>query len=254
LKITFLGTGTSQGIPLIGCPCYVCKSLDYRDKRLRASILVEIENASVVVDSGPDFRQQMLRAGTKKMDALLITHEHKDHVAGLDDVRAFNYLQEKSMPIFAMQRVLDHIKIEFAYAFAEKRYPGVPQLDLFPILGNQQIQIGDLEINTIPVMHAKLPILGFRFGDFSYVTDANHLSTEAFDQISGSKILVLNALQKQPHISHFTLEQAIEVGIQTGVPQIYFTHMSHKLGRHKDVERELPNGFRLAFDGLEIIL
>jgi len=239
---------------MIGCTCDTCKSMDYRDKRLRTSVLVETENTTVVVDSGPDFRQQMLRTGTKKLDALLVTHEHKDHVAGLDDLRAFNYLQEKSMPIFALPRVLDHIKVEFAYAFAEKRYPGVPQLDLFPIAENQKFTVGDLEIETIPVMHARLPILGFRFGDFTYITDANFLSSGAFEQIKGSKVLILNALQKEPHISHFTLEQAIETAQQSGVPQVYFTHISHKMGRERDVEKELPQGIQFAYDGLEIVL
>jgi len=252
LKITFLGTGTSQGIPMIGCTCEACKSMDFRDKRLRTSILVETATTTVIVDSGPDFRQQMLRKGTKKMDALLVTHEHKDHVAGLDDMRAFNYLQEKSMPIFGLQRVLDHIKVEFAYAFSEKRYPGVPQLDLFPITENQILNIGDLRIETIPVMHARLPVLGFRFGDFTYITDANYLSPSAIGQIRGSKIMVLNALQKEPHISHFTLEQAILMAKEIGVPEVYFIHMSHKLGRQKDVEKDLPKGFHFAFDGLEI--
>jgi phosphoribosyl 1,2-cyclic phosphate phosphodiesterase len=239
---------------MIGCQCGACKSLDYRDKRFRASILIETKTTTIAVDAGPDFRQQMLRAGTKKMDALLVTHEHKDHVAGLDDLRAFNYIQEKSMPIFSLQRVLDHIKVEFAYAFAEKRYPGVPQLDLFPIIENQKFEIGDIEIETIPVMHAKLPILGFRFGDFTYITDANFLSESAINQIKGSKVLVLNALQKEPHISHFTLDQAVEMAIKIGVPKVYFTHMSHKLGPQKEVEKELPNGIHFSYDGLEVNL
>ena len=237
---------------MIGCLCETCKSMDYRDKRLRASILVETESTAVVVDCGPDFRQQMLRAGTKKLDALLVTHEHKDHLAGLDDLRAFNYLQEKPMPIFALPRVLDQIKIEFAYAFAEKRYPGVPKLDLYPLHQNEKFTVGDLEIETIPVMHARLPILGFRFGNFTYITDANFLSPEAYAQIKGSKVLVLNALQREPHISHYTFEQAIEAAQVSGVPEVYFTHMGHKMGRQKDREKELPNGFHFGYDGLEI--
>jgi len=228
--------------------------MDYRDKRLRTSILVETNDTTIVVDSGPDFRQQMLRAGTKKLDALFVTHEHKDHLAGLDDLRAFNYLQDKSMPIFALPRVLEHIKVEFAYAFANKRYPGVPQLDLFPIAENEKHIIGGIAIETLPVMHARLPILGFRFGDFTYITDANFLSPVAFEKIRGSKVLVLNALQKELHISHFTLEQALEAAKVSGVPEVYFTHMSHRMGRHNEVEKELPNGIRFAYDGLEITI
>lgn len=254
MKITFLGTGTSQGVPMIGCQCEACKSMDFRDKRLRTSVLVETGNTTVVVDSGPDFRQQMLSACTKKMDALVVTHEHKDHIAGLDDLRAFNYLQQKSMPIFALPRVLEHIKVEFAYAFAEKRYLGVPQLDLFPIAENEKFMVGDLEIETIPVMHARLPILGFRFGAFTYITDANFLSPAAFEQIKGSKVMVLNALQKEPHISHFTLDEAIEVAQLSGVPNVYFTHISHKMGKQKDVEKLLPAGVHFAYDGLQLTI
>jgi phosphoribosyl 1,2-cyclic phosphate phosphodiesterase len=227
--------------------------MDYRDKRLRTSILVEEGETTLAVDAGPDFRQQMLRAGVKKLDALLITHEHKDHLAGLDDVRAFNYLQNKHMPIFAMPRVLDHIKVEFAYAFAEKKYPGVPQMELFPING-EAFHFGNIQVQAIPVMHARLPILGFRFGNFTYITDANFLSEEAKSIIQGSEILVLNALQKEAHISHFTLDEAVEMAISLKIPKVYFTHMSHKLGRHKEIDAILPKGIQLAWDGLEVVL
>jgi phosphoribosyl 1,2-cyclic phosphate phosphodiesterase len=253
LKITFLGTGTSQGIPLIGCPCPVCQSLDYRDKRLRTSLLIEDGETTLVIDAGPDFRQQMLRAKVKKLDALLLTHEHKDHLAGLDDVRAFNFLQRKHMPIYGLPRVLDRIRVEYAYAFAEKKYPGVPQLDLLPV-DETELQFGDICIKPFQVMHARLPVLGFRFGSFTYITDANHIGPEAREIIRGSEILVLNALQKEPHISHFTLEEAIRVARELEVPRVYFTHMSHKLGRHRDIEKELPDGIQLAWDGLEIVI
>ncbi len=253
MKITFLGTGTSQGIPLIGCPCPVCQSLDYRDKRLRTSLLIEDGETTLVIDAGPDFRQQMLRAKVKKLDALLLTHEHKDHLAGLDDVRAFNFLQRKHMPIYGLPRVLDRIRVEYAYAFAEKKYPGVPQLDLLPV-DETELQFGDICIKPFQVMHARLPVLGFRFGSFTYITDANHIGPEAREIIRGSEILVLNALQKEPHISHFTLEEAIRVARELEVPRVYFTHMSHKLGRHRDIEKELPDGIQLAWDGLEIVI
>ena len=236
---------------MVGCPCAVCSSLDYKDKRLRTSILVEQDGYRIGVDAGPDFRQQMLRERVESLDALLVTHEHRDHLAGLDDVRAFNYLQNKAMPIFGLPRVLDHIRREFAYAFGESKYPGVPKMDLIEV-GKEPFQLGTVAITPIPVMHYKLPVLGFRFGDFSYVTDSNYLSPEAMQIIAGSKVLVLNALQKEPHISHYTLDEAVEVALQSGVAQVYFIHMSHKLGKHKEVNPSLPPGISLAWDGLEV--
>mgnify|MGYP000957751935 FL=1 len=213
--------------------------------------MVEDGPHTFVVDAGPDFRLQMLRNNVRKLDGLLITHEHKDHVAGLDDVRAFNYIQNKSMPVFGLPRVLDHIRIEFAYAFAEKKYPGVPQIELIDI-GHDPFSSQGFNIIPIPVMHAKLPILGFRFGDFAYITDCNYLSPESMELIRGSKVLVLNALQKTHHISHYTLEEAIAVANVLEVPQVYFTHISHRMGLHKEVEKELPSHIRLANDGLII--
>jgi len=251
VNVTFLGTGTSQGVPMIACSCAVCTSLDFRDKRSRTSILVEINGVHLVVDSGPDFRQQILGNRINRMDALLVTHEHKDHIAGLDDVRGFNYIQHAPMPLFALPRVLDHIKVEFAYAFAEKKYPGVPQIDLIPV-NTDPFKVNGIDIIPIQVMHAKLPILGFRFGDFSYITDCNYLSPESIDLIKGSQVLVLNALQREPHISHYTLEQAIEVAGEIGIERVYFTHMSHKIGTHASVSKELPKGIQLAYDGLRI--
>lgn len=246
-----MGTGTSQGIPLIACTCHVCQSLDYRDKRLRTSVMIEEGMHTFVVDAGPDFRLQMLRNNVRKLDGLLITHEHKDHVAGLDDVRAFNYIQNKSMPVYSLPRVLDHIRIEFAYAFAEKKYPGVPQIELIEI-GHDPFSSQGFNIIPIPVMHAKLPILGFRFGDFTYITDCNYLSPESKELIRGSKVLVLNALQKTHHISHYTLDEAISVANELEIPRVYFTHISHRMGLHKDVEKEIPSHIHLANDGLII--
>ncbi len=214
-------------------------------------MLVEDGETTLVVDAGPDFRQQMLRAGVKNLDALLITHEHKDHLAGLDDVRAFNFLQKKHIPIYGLPRVLERIQVEYAYAFAEKKYPGVPQLDLYPAT-EAFFEFGSIKVWPIPVMHARLPVLGYRFGNFTYITDANHIGPEAREIIRGSDFLVLNALQKEPHISHFTLEEAIGVARELEVPNVYFTHMSHKMGRHKLIEKELPPGIQLAWDGLII--
>jgi phosphoribosyl 1,2-cyclic phosphate phosphodiesterase len=254
MRLTFLGTGTSQGVPMIGCACEVCRSLDYRDKRLRTSVLVETESTSVVIDAGPDFRQQMLRKRQRRLDAVLITHEHKDHVAGLDDVRAFNFLLEKSMPVYGLPRVLNQLKVEYAYAFAEHKYPGVPRIELHEITDGDVLQLGDIRVEAIPVMHAKLPILGFRMGNLAYITDANFLNAEALKQIEGCSVLVLNALQKQAHISHYTLEEAVELAKSTGIPRVYFIHMSHRMGRHTEISKELPEGIQLAWDGLVVEL
>jgi phosphoribosyl 1,2-cyclic phosphate phosphodiesterase len=239
---------------MIGCVCEVCRSLDFRDKRLRTSVLVETESTAILVDAGPDFRQQMLRKRQRRLDAVLITHEHKDHVAGLDDVRAFNFLQEKSMPVYGLPRVLKQLKVEYAYAFAEHKYPGVPKIELYELNAGDRLTLGDIGIDSIPVMHAKLPILGFRMGDLAYITDANFLSPEALKLIEGCKVLVLNALQKQAHISHYTLDEAVELAKATGIPRVYFIHMSHRMGRHAAIARELPEGIELAWDGLEIEL
>lgn len=253
MKVTFLGTGTSQGVPVIGCACQVCKSLDFRDKRFRSSIHLEANGVSLVVDTGPDFRMQMLRAGIKKLDAIIYTHEHKDHTAGLDDIRPYNFSQQMDIPIFGRRQVLDQIQREFSYIFSTKKYPGVPQVDPIEITENP-FQINGLLITPIPVLHYKLPVLGFRFGDFSYITDANFIPDESLKLLEGTEILVLNALQKESHISHFTLDQAVEMAQKIGAKQTYFTHISHRLGLHEQVERELPEGIALGYDGLELTL
>ena len=249
--VTFLGTGTSQGVPVIGCPCPVCQSLDFRNKRFRASIHLEVLGQSIVIDTGPDFRMQMLREGIKKLDAVLFTHEHKDHTAGLDDIRPFNYYQQADIPIFGRLAVLEQLQREYAYIFNEKRYPGVPQVDCVEIDHNP-FQIKGVDITPIPVLHYKLPVLGFRIGNFSYITDANHIPEESFALLEGTEILVLNALQKEAHISHFTLDQAIEQALRIGAKKTYFTHISHRLGLHDEVEKELPEGMFLAYDGLKL--
>lgn len=253
MKVTFLGTGTSQGVPVIGCACQVCNSLDFRDKRLRTSIHIQIGELSLVIDTGPDFRSQILRAGITKLDAVIYTHEHKDHTAGLDDIRPFNFMQQKDMPIFGKFQVLEQIKREFAYIFAGKRYPGVPQVETIEIDENPFI-IEGITITPIPVLHYKLPVLGFRIGDFTYITDASHIPEESFKLIEGTETLVLNALQKESHISHFTLGEAIEIAKKIGAKQTYFTHISHKLGVHNVVDQELPEGIALAYDGLQLTL
>ncbi len=253
MKVTFLGTGTSQGVPVIGCTCQVCLSLDFRDKRFRTSILIEVNQQTFVIDTGPDFRMQMLRSGIKKLDAVLFTHEHKDHTAGLDDIRPFNFLQKKDIPVFGRKQVLEQIKREYSYIFSDKKYPGVPQVDCIEINENP-FHINGTEIIPIPVLHYKLPVLGFRIGNFSYITDANLILDSSYELLKGTEVLVLNALQKDSHISHFTLDQAITEALKIGAEETYFTHISHRLGNHGLIEKELPKGIFLAFDGLELTL
>lgn len=251
MKITFLGTGTSQGIPVITCTCAVCHSSDQKDKRLRVSILLEMEDKTIVIDSGPDFRYQMLRAQVKDLDAILYTHEHKDHVAGLDDIRPFNYLLKKNIDIYATERVQQALKREFSYIFSDVRYPGLPQIDMHTI-GTEVFHIGQTEIMPLEIMHYRLPILGFRINEFTYITDAKTVSEETIAKIKGTKILVVNALQKEAHISHFTLDEAIAFSNRIGAETTYLTHISHNLGRHEDVEKDLPPNIKLAYDGLTL--
>jgi phosphoribosyl 1,2-cyclic phosphate phosphodiesterase len=249
LKITFLGSGTSQGVPVIGCQCEVCQSMDYRDKRLRVSIHIEIGPHSFVIDTGPDFRQQMLREGIKKLDAVILTHSHKDHIAGLDDVRAFNYLQQKDMPVYGMKQTLAQVQTEFYYAFETVKYPGTPQITLNEI-DDRPFEINGLTITPLPVFHLRMPVFGFRIGNFSYITDANQIPASTYEKLKGTDVLILNALQKENHPSHFTLSESIEVAKTIGARQTYFTHMSHKLGLHKLIEKELPESIALGYDGL----
>ncbi|HCX21235.1 MAG: MBL fold metallo-hydrolase [Flammeovirgaceae bacterium] len=251
--ITFLGTGTSQGIPVIACECEVCQSVDYRDKRSRTSIHIEVDGLSLVVDTGPDFRNQMLRERIKHLDAVLFTHAHKDHTAGMDDVRSFNFKQQMDMPVYARKEVIEQLQKEYSYVFAEHKYPGVPQVEIIEI-ENVPFQIAETTITPIEVMHYKLPVFGFRIKDFTYITDANYIDDQEIEKIKGSKVVVLNALQKKAHISHFTLDEAIAMAQRIGAEQTYFIHMSHNLGKHRDVEQELPDGIEFAYDGLKVEL
>lgn len=253
MTITFLGTGTSQGVPVIACECEVCTSTDKHDKRLRTSVLIETDGKVIAIDSGPDFRYQMLRAGVKHLDAVVFTHEHKDHTAGLDDIRAFNFVQQAPMDIYAVPRVQESLKREFAYIFAAYKYPGIPQLNMHTI-GLDPFFIGPVEVTPIEVMHYRLPVLGFRIKDFTYITDAKTIAPAEIEKIKGSRVLVINALQREPHISHFTLDEAIALAKQIGAQTTYFTHISHRLGKHADVSAELPEGVALAYDGLKITL
>lgn len=236
---------------MIACECAVCTSTDKKDKRLRSSILVESHNTKFVVDTTPDFRYQMLRGNVKILDAVLFTHPHKDHIAGLDDVRAYNYVQQQPMQIYANQMTIDALMREFAYAFADKKYPGVPNLELNTIT-LEPFAIGDINIIPIEVWHMKMPVLGFRFGDFTYITDANRIEEREKEKIRGSKVLVVNALRKEKHISHYNLEEAIDLVQELKIPTAYFTHISHQLGKHEEIEKRLPKGIHLGYDGLMI--
>ena len=251
LKITFLGSGTSSGVPMIGCECEVCTSTDKKDKRLRSSILVQSANTSLVVDTGPDFRYQMLRQKVKHLDAIVFTHPHKDHMAGLDDIKAFNFLHKKPMDVYADSLTEEALRRDFYYAFTDTKYPGIPELNLNTINLDPFI-VGDIPITPILVWHLKMPVLGFRFGKFTYITDANKIDEAEKNKIRGSEVMVLNALRKQKHISHFTLDEAIGLAEELKIPTAYFTHISHQLGLHSEIESELPDGIHLAYDGLQL--
>jgi phosphoribosyl 1,2-cyclic phosphate phosphodiesterase len=251
MNITFLGTGTSQGVPVIACPCDVCQHGKKKDHRLRASIHIEQDDFHVNIDAGPDFRYQMLREEIKKLDAILITHCHKDHIAGLDDVRSFNYLFKKAMDIYGLARDLEAIQREFAYAFGENRYRGVPEFSLHPI-EHEKFRVGPLEFTPLPALHLKMEVLGYRVGDFSYLTDTNYIPGDTLKRMQGSKVIVLNALRRRAHPSHFNLEQAIQVLEFLRPERAYITHISHMMGFHDEVQKELPDFIQLAWDGLKI--
>ncbi len=253
LKITVLGSGTSQGVPVIACECEVCMSEDPRDKRLRSSVLLETNGYTYVIDTGPDFRQQMLKFGVKRLDGVLFTHEHKDHLAGLDDVRAFNFIQQQDMPVYCTDRVEKALRREFYYVFSEDRYPGVPSLRLHSISKNIPFILpGDIEVTPIEVMHYMMPVLGFRIGDFTYITDAKTVAEEERAKIRGSRILIINALRMTEHLSHFNLEEALAFIEDIQPEQAYLTHISHLFARQEVIEQQLPDNVAVAFDGMTI--
>lgn len=252
MKIVFTGTGTSQGVPVIGCQCEVCKSDDPRDDRLRTSVLVELDNGMTLsIDSGPDFRQQMLRAGVRELHGVLFTHEHKDHIAGMDDIRSFNFLMKRKVDVLATSAVEKALRREFYYVFDKDPYPGVPQINLLPI-DHLPFNYHGQKIIPIRVMHYKMPVLGFRINDFTYVTDANYIPDAEKEKMKNSKVLVLNALRKQEHISHFNLKQAVALVEELQPEVAYFTHISHLMGTHAEVSKELPDNVALAYDGLSV--
>jgi phosphoribosyl 1,2-cyclic phosphate phosphodiesterase len=252
VKITFLGTGTSQGVPVIACDCSTCLSEDQHDKRLRTSLLLETEDVTLVFDAGPDFRQQMLREHVTKLDSILLTHEHKDHIAGMDDVRAFNYKSQDAIDIYSEERVQKAIQKEYSYVFAEFKYPGIPKMRL-NLIPDHTFSINGIEITPVRVFHYHLPVLGFRIGNFAYITDANYIPEESKEKLFGVKYLVINALRKEKHISHFSLREAIDFIREISPKKAFITHISHQMGYHSEVSEGLPSEIVLAYDGLSFV-
>ena len=246
-----MGTGTSSGVPMLGCGCEVCTSPDAKDKRFRSSIYVEYEGLKLLVDCGPDFRSQMLREDIRHIDAILLTHNHKDHTGGLDDVRSFNYFEKRAFPIYCEEYVQESLKREYSYAFDENPYPGAPRYELHTIT-DKPFEIGGVEIVPVRALHFTLPVLGFRFGKFGYLTDASKISEESIEKFRGVETFVINAIRFKRHISHFTLDQALEVAAKVGAKQTCLTHLSHQLPRHEELKKILPPGVEPAFDGLRI--
>lgn len=249
MKVTFLGTGTSQGIPVIACECIVCRSEDPKDNRLRTSLLIEEEGKNIVIDTGPDFRQQILREGVNNLDAVVFTHQHKDHVAGMDDVRAFNHKFKRDMDVYCTNEVEEALNREFPYVFSNYRYPGVPQVKIHNI-ENKPFNIGKIEFIPIKALHYKLPVFGYRVKDFVYLTDISYISDEEKEKIRGAKIVVLDALRKEPHISHLSMQEAVDILEELKPEQGYLIHISHYMGLHKQVNKELPDFIKLSYDGL----
>jgi phosphoribosyl 1,2-cyclic phosphate phosphodiesterase len=252
MKLTFLGTGTSQGVPVIACNCSVCLSEDPKDKRLRTSVMITIDGLNYVIDSGPDFRQQMLRERVQDLTAVLFTHEHKDHVAGMDDVRAFNFKYQKAMDVYCDENVQRALFREYPYVFSDVKYPGVPKVNINLVDKNQNIRMGEHVFTPIEVMHHKLPVLGYRIKDLTYITDAKTISPVEIEKMRGTKVLVLNALSKEAHISHFNLEEALQMIDLIKPEKAYLTHISHLMGRHESVTKQLPDHVFMAYDGLQV--
>ena len=250
MRLTFLGTGTSQGVPVIACRCSVCRSSDERDTRLRTSALLSVGDKNILFDIGPDFRQQMLREQVDHIDAILITHAHRDHVAGLDDIRSFNYVQHRKMDVFLNAEARVAIERDYHYIFEPHEYPGLPEAELHTVTG--QFMAAGLEVTPIKAMHKDLPVLGYRIGEMAYITDANHIAPEEMEKLQGVKVLVINALRKAKHFSHYCLPEALEVIEKVGPERAYLTHMSHEMGLHAEVSAELPEGVELAHDRLTV--
>ncbi|WP_299577887.1 MBL fold metallo-hydrolase [uncultured Sunxiuqinia sp.] len=253
LKVEFLGTGTSQGVPVVACDCDVCRSADPKDTRLRSALFVEANGHKIVIDAGPDFRQQMLRIGLRKLDAIFLTHEHTDHIFGLDDIRAFNWVQKHPTDIYAEKRVQNSIKRVFDYVFEENKYPGIPQMNLH-LVENKPFSLNGIEVIPVRGFHHKLPVFGFRLGAMAYLTDVNRVEPEEQQKLLGLDVLIVNALRFEKHISHFNLEEALELIDRVKPKRAYLTHVSHLMGKHEDVQQQLPGHVSLAYDGLKLEL
>jgi len=248
LKITFLGTGTSQGVPVIGCKCDVCTSYNKKDKRLRSSVLIEYLGKNILIDSGPDLRQQSLKNNITKIDFVLYTHAHRDHVSGIDELRSFNFIQKKKIRGYGNSELVNQLNKDYSYIFENQKYPGLPKIDLKII--EKKFNYLDIDINPIEVYHNKLRILGYRINDFTYITDAKTISDKELKKIDGSKVLVINCLQINRHITHLNLEEALKIVERINVKKVFFTHISHNLGFHDIINKRLPKNIELAYDNL----
>lgn len=252
MRLTFLGTGTSQGVPVIACACPVCRSIDFHDKHLRTSALVETDGGEVIlIDIGPDFREQMLREHVTHLDGILVTHAHRDHVGGLDDIRSFNYVQHKKMDIYGNAEAIHAIKRDYHYIFEYHQFPGLPEADIHQV-GAEPFMVGSTQVVPVNAMHKDMPVLGYRIGALGYLTDTNHIELEELDKFNGVDVLVIDALRKQKHFSHYCLEEALEVVRYLHPNKAYITHVSHEMGLYAEVSKELPEGVSLAYDGLSV--
>jgi len=251
MQITLLGTGTSQGVPVITCNCHVCRSSNFKDKRLRSSVMVEVDNQTIIIDTGPDFRQQMLRENVEKVDAILFTHHHKDHTAGMDDIRAFNHKWKKDMQVYCTKETKKALKREFSYVFSDNKYPGVPRVIINNIKA-QPFKINSITITPIKALHYKMEVLGFRINDFVYLTDVSFIENREIDKMRDADLIILDALRKKEHISHFNLDQALALLKELKPKKALLTHISHYMGLHEEVNKELPDNIKLSYDGQKI--